>query len=702
MLLLPPKVSGSSTETWFLVERRHDHLMFNGTVQEYVRGYLGNNRRRERLTRSYNTLLVQLIWEELIGCGFLDIVDMDPFYCTSVEDYKYRINMSLDVLFKLGSENNYVYNKLLFRKQPHKQQKVLAAQFCFESRMFKVHHTVCRSCRRCSLKLVLSSPGLCVSCTNNNPSSTRPVPRLHEDSLVQYEVPLVLKKLTTAEKLLIQRVSPFVPLVHIKHGNLGMRGHVCSFMQDISGIVSTLPRLPAEVEIIKVDRKFKDKNGDICRHVYSVSKSKVLDALEFLVQHHPDYRDVRIEPRNLDWITTDNGVGDINSCIESRGVGDNPESFSPPLLNDTDLEECEDLGVNAEQCVLPDYNKEVLEECGVVQPPCANYCNKNANKILTFLKSNTTVSKLDWPNLSPSAISEYDDVNIFANAFPWLFPHGTANVKKYDTEMRLYEWAKHLLLQQDGRFARDNIWCFFALNYLIRRQNAKDGSFYVKGAICDSPPTLEELVEKINRGDNSFIQKIMFLNKKVRGTNAYWRSEKAKLQSWIEYHINEGHGPPDVFFTLSCAEHYWPDVIRLLEERIWIADGMHLNSTGLRVMSDGTFPDLHSTEKKKELQAAINSYSIVIQEYFSIRVEEWIKTVGIPIMGIKHYWGRYEFAHGRGQIHAHILGILTEEKKSDLRNRIEQNKVHGLPIAEVYATWAKDHFGLTACLDKSM
>mmetsp|Transcript_15751 Transcript_15751/g.19203 ORF Transcript_15751/g.19203 Transcript_15751/m.19203 type:complete len:92 (+) Transcript_15751:780-1055(+) len=34
-----------------------------------------------------------------------------------------------------------------------------------------------------------------------------------------------------------------------------------------------------------------------------------------------------------------------------------------------------------------------------MQPPCANYCNKNANNILTFLKTNTNVSKLDWPNL---------------------------------------------------------------------------------------------------------------------------------------------------------------------------------------------------------------------------------------------------------------------------------------------------------------
>jgi hypothetical protein len=37
----------------------------------------------------------------------------------------------------------------------------------------------------------------------------------------------------TGRKLLIQCVSPLVPVVHIKNGILGTRGHVVSFFQDI-------------------------------------------------------------------------------------------------------------------------------------------------------------------------------------------------------------------------------------------------------------------------------------------------------------------------------------------------------------------------------------------------------------------------------------------------------------------------------------
>ena len=55
---------------------------------------------------------------------------------------------------------------------------------------------------------------------------------IDEDSHVHYEVPTELKKLNIAEILLIQRVAPLVPLVHIRNGTLGIKGHVCSFMQD--------------------------------------------------------------------------------------------------------------------------------------------------------------------------------------------------------------------------------------------------------------------------------------------------------------------------------------------------------------------------------------------------------------------------------------------------------------------------------------
>jgi hypothetical protein len=43
------------------------------------------------------------------------------------------------------------------------------------------------------------------------------------------------------------------------------------------------------------------------------------------------------------------------------------------------------------------------------------------------------------------------------------------------------------------------------------------------------------------------------------------------VYSWIHHHAQTGHGAPNVFITLSCAEHFWKDIKRLIEERFMIA-----------------------------------------------------------------------------------------------------------------------------------
>jgi len=50
---------------------------------------------------------------------------------------------------------------------------------------------------------------------------------------IRYDVPEELQGLTIAKKCLIQMASPFIPVIHIKNGTLGSRGHCCFFPQQI-------------------------------------------------------------------------------------------------------------------------------------------------------------------------------------------------------------------------------------------------------------------------------------------------------------------------------------------------------------------------------------------------------------------------------------------------------------------------------------
>ena len=43
----------------------------------------------------------------------------------------------------------------------------------------------------------------------------------------------------------------------------------------------------------------------------------------------------------------------------------------------------------------------------------------------------------------------------------------------------------------------------------------------------------------------------------------------------------------------------------------------------------------------------VNDFTIIVQEYFQKRVQNWLKTVGKKVFMIKHYWLRYEFAPSR-------------------------------------------------------
>jgi hypothetical protein len=149
---------------------------------------------------------------------------------------------------------------------------------------------------------------------------------------------------------------------------------------------------------------------------------------------------------------------------------------------------------------------------------------------------------------------------------------------------------KIFFFYEDGRFAKDNLWCFFTLNYIQKHRNKSQSRWFVKDFVGNSPPTLDDLQEQLQHGDTTFIDKLMYFGKVVPGSTAYWRSRKAENRK--------------IDLTLN-----------------------------------------HS-----ELNKALNDYVLMVQEFFQLRVDEYLKTIGLHVFGIRHFWGRFEFAKSRGQI----------------------------------------------------
>jgi hypothetical protein len=59
---------------------------------------------------------------------------------------------------------------------------------------------------------------------------------------------------------------------------------------------------------------------------------------------------------------------------------------------------------------------------------------------------------------------------------------------------------------------------------------------------------------------------------------------------------------------------------------------------------------------------AARRYPLYVNEFFMKRAKSFMATVVKEALGIDHYWGRVEFAPGRGAIHLHIIGIAIDKE----------------------------------------
>ena len=550
--------------------------------------------------------------------------------------------------------------------------------------MRQVKHTHCVCCKKIRVKHTVAKSGVCSSCKKHKD----PHYFLNNDGLPvwykngdktnppQYHVPLELCNLTLAEKMLIQRVSPFVPLHHLKHGIMGLKGHVCAFEQDIKSMASVLPRSNQDVDILRIEQVVRAEIGSdvFQKKSFKVSRSRVITALYWLKTHNPEFMDIEIDEARLDWIgENDAGYLDVKTIIVEDQTTENETLNADQGPNMTAEEETENVMRSTGYIDHGGYAKLSADDSDI---------NESLQSVVGA-SSNKKGINVSWPAISEQAVNEYSDTKIFARAFPWLFPGGLGD--PIDYPQSIGDWGAQMLFYQDARFIVDKIFCFFALNYIIRHRNATSGRFFIDKFQKECPETLAGLKEQIENGNTSFVNSLTYYNKRVKGSNSYWAHKRSEVYTWINHHVECGNGAPMFFITLSCAEYYWADIEEIIKDRMEQAG---LDSTSCKIGHPG-FSQL------------VNDYSVVVQEYFQERVTTWLETVGKTIFGIEHYWVRYEFAPGRGQIHAHLLAISNDQDIYTVSHQAGKitEPDPGENRAEIIADWAKQKIGLTASVE---
>jgi hypothetical protein len=179
----------------------------------------------------------------------------------------------------------------------------------FEREMFNIHFSHCSTCHRRKINLHVNSNGVCSRCSKEkkghnkfgHENSALPL-WIDKDGNKHFELPKVLLDLQLAECLLIQQVSPFIPVIHIRNGSIGSRGHVVSFYQDITSVCTIFPRLPSEVTMVKVVRSSTTRNEDVIQKAFTVNKHRVLAALLWLKEHNSHYSHIKIDKTRFGWM----------------------------------------------------------------------------------------------------------------------------------------------------------------------------------------------------------------------------------------------------------------------------------------------------------------------------------------------------------------------------------------------------------------
>jgi len=179
----------------------------------------------------------------------------------------------------------------------------------------------------------------------------------------------------------------------------------------------------------------------------------------------------------------------------------------------------------------------------------------------------------------------------------------------------------------------------------------------------------------------------MYFGKIIPGTAAYWRHKKAELYSWINHHVEHGRGAPSIFLTLSCAEFFWPDLRRLLQEFVF-------QTLRKKVDLEKDF---------RLLNQLLNDFSLIVQDYFHKRVEAFLEHICKKIFGIKHFWGRMEFSKLRGQIHIHLVGIIEgATRPGGIQHQMFIHKGDVMKQTKILAEWARKTFNLSAEIDENL
>lgn len=524
--------------------------------------------------------------------------------------------------------------RLKSKKQQSKKEKSYNGKQFVDKKFHKSLEMTLLQCLTCkeAWPLSNSSKHLKVSeyeCFRCKKEKMSPKKFSAENDMIPSKVPPELQGLTQIEEMLIARAFPVIQVYTKPNGGQkAYKGHVLTLPHDLQHIANVLPRYPSDIPVIVFKFDGKDNNSKELK----VRRQKVIDALVWLTgkndkgeYNNVKYQDVVIDRSRFESLP-ENGYLNLPMNVDFKNESNN---------DNIDEETLPDMGPN------PEGDEKVYDsntEMGSFIPTKVKI--RMEKDIL-----NETVLKPETVKIGNEAFNEFTTEYLATLAFPTLFPDGKGDPTKFSTRKMIAksdtesfsEKIKHLIKfaefidgKWEYRFAAHPRFGFWAYNMLYRRRLLGQGSFYLKQNPGEANLTIEELQEMVRDGSyTSIMKKLLRYAKNITGTNAYWNNAKEQLKATINQ-----VGAPTIFWTLSCAEFYWPEYHALFS---------------------------NEKEDSSSLRNNIINNPHLIDWFFTVRVEIFVKHWLYESLGAEWHWYRFEYAVMRGSIHCHGVAKLRND-----------------------------------------
>ncbi len=493
--------------------------------------------------------------------------------------------------------------------------------------------------------------------------------------------------LSMAEEAAIARAHPVTSILKLRP-NRGfnptayhaIKGHVVLLPQNPSPLLSLLPSPEIALhDLIRVVWCGKGRPTDYdLRHFVQVRRQKILDALTWLQEHNPLYRDIVINHDMLETMPDEF----IPEGISSRVVSMNQDSkeregYAADFNTSNDENDLhhvlgtagmENTGLSS-GCIYTDVNEarqnpylKLISAINNLQTTPSTVENSD------FVDNDASQPMLIF-NLKGNriALNDWDNADFFLLAFPTLFPHGDGgHCTPRPQTVSLQAWAKWALSHHSRRFARHPVFMYVVYDVIQRRATALGYSLLVKSQNWSQTQELIagithnqlcEVAELVRTTNTCKDPAVLALENLVQLVSAHVPHSFAKC---YEYRLQMRalmitNGMPVLWITFNPSDLRCPIVL-------WLA--------GIRLpVSDNT------ASAFKTATATINP--IAIATFFNqtcTAIFDHLLAAGSiegELFGpVSTYFGIVE-TNGRGMLHLHCLVWLTRMTNlSNFRQRI--------------------------------